>query len=111
MCVHALPTVLPVPHKARADLEHMKGSPTPNDNRHCPLGMCDASKRRWWQSSREAMEAYQRTSLPQTCPIFNAMLPHILDDTGELHRRGEPGIEQEAPHFAKYRALAGRADE
>lgn len=56
------------------------------------------------------MEAYQRTALPKTCPIFNAMLPHILDDTGELHRRGEPGIEEEAPHCAKYRPLAGKGD-
>ena len=55
-----------------------------------------ASNRRWWQSSREAMESYQRTALPKTCPLFNAMLPHILDDTGELHKRGEPGIEEQA---------------
>lgn len=47
------------------------------------------AKPRWFQASREAVRTYLRTSSPSSDPLFDAMLPRILEDLGEGHRAGD----------------------
>ena len=64
---------------------------------------------RWFQSGREAIQSYIRTTRSSECPLFRAFFPHMLYDTGDLHRRTEPEAETEARaliHHTSGRACA-----
>ena len=48
---------------------------------------------RWGQAS-DAVAQHVELLSATTCPLFQDLLPHILDERGEGHRRTEPGIEE-----------------
>lgn len=62
---------------------------------HSALRFCSALHR-WFQSGREAIQCYIRTTQASHCPLFRAFFPHMLNDTGDLHRRTDPQAETEA---------------
>lgn len=50
---------------------------------------------RFYGSLIESFKEYLKVASCKTCPLFQELWPRILQDQGQYHRIGEPGVEEE----------------